>query len=112
MPSFDRGFKSWTERTSLILRQELELAQDDPLDPAKLAEHLDVDLWTPYDVPGLPKDVLNQLLKEDPWGWSAVSIVSDGDSSSFITRGNPRDARPAISPMSWPTSFWITHPAR
>lgn len=80
MPSFDRGFKSWAERTSLTLRQELELAQDDPLDPAKLAEHLDVDLWTPYDVPGLPKDVLNQLLKEDPWGWSAVSIVSDGDS--------------------------------
>lgn len=90
MPSFDRGFKSWAERTALTLRQELELAQDDPLDPAKLARHLDVDLWTPYDVPGLPEDVLNQLLKEDPWGWSAVSIVSDSDSLVIY---NPRKSK-------------------
>ena len=78
MSSFDRGFKSWAEHMSLILRRELGLAQDHPLDPAGLARYLDVDLWTPHDVPGLPKDVLNQLLKQDPWGWSAVSLISDG----------------------------------
>ena len=78
MPSFDRGFKSSAEHMSLTLRRELGLAEADRLDPVGLARHLDVDLWTPYDVPDLPKDVLNQLLKEDPWGWSAASVVSDG----------------------------------
>jgi hypothetical protein len=77
MPSFDRGFKSWAEHTSLVLRRELELAQHDPLEPAELARYLEVDLWTPHDVPGLPRDVLDQLLEQDPWGWSAVSLVSD-----------------------------------
>lgn len=78
MPSFDRGFKSGAEHTSLTLRREMGLDQDDPLDPAELARYLDVDLWTPKDVPGLPKDVLNQLLNQDPWGWSAVSLILDG----------------------------------
>lgn len=90
MPSFDRGFKSWAERTSLTLRQELELAHYDPLDPAALARYLDVDLWTPHDVPDLPKDVFNQLLQRDPWGWSAVSVVS-GDRGLVIY--NPRKSK-------------------
>lgn len=90
MSSFDRGFKSWAEHTSLTLRRELGLAQDDPLDLSELARCLDVDLWTPYDVPGLPKDVLNQLLKQDPWGWSAVSLVSD---SRGLVIYNPRKSK-------------------
>jgi Zn-dependent peptidase ImmA (M78 family) len=44
----------------------------------KLAEYLDVRLWTPYDVPGLPQPVLDQLLRHDPDGWSAVSCSVDG----------------------------------
>src|SRR5712675_136588 len=41
---------------------------------AEIAEdNLDVRLWTPYDVPGLPQPVLDQLLRHDPDGWSAVS---------------------------------------
>lgn len=78
MPAFDRGFKSWAERTSLTLRRDLDLAPHDPLDPTHLARYLEVDLWTPKDIPGLPTEVMVQLLHRDPWGWSAVSLVLDG----------------------------------
>lgn len=40
-----------------------------------LAEYLDVTLCTPHDIPGMPKDTLDQLLERDPWGWSAVTQV-------------------------------------
>jgi Zn-dependent peptidase ImmA (M78 family) len=33
----------------------------------------------PQDVPQVPPDVLDQLLRHDPSGWSAVSIVLQGD---------------------------------
>jgi len=78
MTTFDRGFKSRAELTSLTVRRELDLAPADPLDPKKLANFLDVKLWTPDDVPGLPKDVRDQLLNKDPGGWSAVSMLIDG----------------------------------
>jgi Zn-dependent peptidase ImmA (M78 family) len=39
-----------------------------------------VRLCTPIDIPGLPQDVLDQLLKHDPSGWSAVSIYQCGRS--------------------------------
>jgi Zn-dependent peptidase ImmA (M78 family) len=78
MASFDRGFKSWAELTSLTIRRELDLAPHDPLDVKELARFLGVDVWTPHQVPGIPKDTLEQLLERDPWGWSAVSLLVDG----------------------------------
>jgi len=54
------------------------LRGDVPLAPARLAEFLDVRLWTPYDVPGLSEAALDQLLVRDPWGWSAISCALDG----------------------------------
>jgi Zn-dependent peptidase ImmA (M78 family) len=72
--NFERGFKTWAERTSASLRQELKLLPHEPLSPAVLAGYLDVTLWTPVEVPGITRDVLDQLLNQDPWGWSAVSV--------------------------------------
>ncbi|HZT34273.1 MAG TPA: hypothetical protein VFA15_00020, partial [Nitrososphaera sp.] len=72
--TLDRGFKAWSERTAQALRRELGLAGDAPLQPDLLASHLGIILWTPHDVPGLPEDAFNQLMHEDPWGWSAVSL--------------------------------------
>lgn len=85
--TFDRGFKAWAERTSLAIRRELRLASDAPLQPSILASHLGITLWTPHDVPGLPEEILNQLIDEDPWGWSAVSLQVDGKG---IVIYNPR----------------------
>lgn len=87
---FERGFKSWAERVSGALRKDLGLQQDSPLEPVRLAEYLDVRLCTPGDVPGLPKDVLNQLLIIDPSGWSAVSIFED---SFTLVIYNPRHSK-------------------
>lgn len=75
MATFDRGFKSWAERTSANIRQELGLAPHDGLDVFKLAELLDVTVLTPTDIPGLSVDVLDQLGRKDPFGWHAVSLV-------------------------------------
>lgn len=91
MPTLDRGFKSWAERTSLTLRQEIGLAIEGRLDPSQLAGFLEVDVRTPYDVPGLPKHVLDQLLHCDPWGWSAVSLLLPNGRSLVIY--NPRKSK-------------------
>jgi Zn-dependent peptidase ImmA (M78 family) len=76
--TLERGFKSWAERTAASLRGDLRLGPHDLLRPSALADYLEVLLWTPYDVPGLPVDVLDQLTRIDPSGWSAVSLVQDG----------------------------------
>jgi Zn-dependent peptidase ImmA (M78 family) len=81
--NFERGFKSWAERTSQNFRRDFGLHAHSPLEPAILATHLDVRLCTPNDIPGLPQEVLNQLLKCDPSGWSAVSIYQ-GDRGLVI----------------------------
>lgn len=74
MNTLERGFKSWAERTSLAFRKELGVPVDARLTPEQIAEYLGVELWTPNQVPGMTKELLNQLLKIDPWGWSAAGV--------------------------------------
>lgn len=88
MPTFDRGFKSWAERTAANIRHELALSPFERLDPFALATLLDVEICTPRDIPGLPKEVLDQLIVEDPWGWSAVSFQKPEGKTIIIY--NPR----------------------
>lgn len=75
--TFDRGFKAWCERTAVGIRRSLDLEPWDPLDAATLAEHLGIELLTPRDVAGLTAEELDQLLKHDRWGWSAVTVATD-----------------------------------
>jgi hypothetical protein len=77
MPTLERGFKSWCERSALATRTELSIEPHAPLAARKLAEHLGVSLLTPKDIPGLPNDILHQLTLKDPQGWSAVSFAVD-----------------------------------
>jgi Zn-dependent peptidase ImmA (M78 family) len=76
--TLDRGFKAWAERTATSIRTELGLSKTAPLEPGRLAEHLDVVLWTCADVPGITPDILQQLAVKDPWGWSAVTVAVEG----------------------------------
>ena len=87
MQTFERGFKSWAERISLSLRRDLGLSSHDALVPAHFADFLDVHLKTPNDIPGLPTEVLHQLLTSDPGGWSAVSVFVEG---AAVVIYNPR----------------------
>lgn len=91
MATFDRGFKSWAERTSANIRRELDLSPYDRLDVFKLAEFLEVTACTPRDFPGLPSDVLHQLLDHDPWGWSAACLTRHDGTMLLIY--NPRKSR-------------------
>ena len=87
MSPLPRGFKTWTERISAGIRRELGVPRTGALPPGRLAEHLNVRLWTPRDVPGLPPEILSQLLDRDPTGWSAVTQEIDGD---IVVIYNPR----------------------
>lgn len=87
MKTLERGFKAWAERMSVSVRQELDISIDQPLPPIRLAEYLDVELWTPRDVPGITKDVLDDLLKHDPFGWHAIGLQVDNQA---IVIYNPR----------------------
>jgi len=90
MNTLERGFKSWAERTSMAFRRELGVSVDAALSPAQVAEYLGVDVWTPSQVPGITSVLLDQLLKVDPWGWSAAGIHIDGRG---IVIYNPRHSR-------------------
>jgi hypothetical protein len=94
MAQFERGFKSWAERTSLSLRKELGIAPTDPLDVYRLARYLEIQVLTPAEIPGIPQPILNQLLVNDPWGWSATTLVMDGY-SLIIYNPKHSDARRA-----------------
>lgn len=87
---FERGFKTWTERVALSLRNDLGLSPDDALDPRLLAQHLEARLATPYEIAGMSEANLKQLLEIDPWGWSAVSILED---ESPLIIYNPRHSK-------------------
>src|SRR3954468_13730378 len=80
MPSglLDRGFKTWAENVAINIRRDLGLPPHAPLGARDLANHLDVLLLTPQDVPNIPADVVTQLLVNDPNGWSAVRCLTGG----------------------------------
>jgi Zn-dependent peptidase ImmA (M78 family) len=78
MPTLERGFKSWCERSALATRTELSIDAHAPLAARRLAGHLGVTLLTPSDLPGLPTEILHQLTHKDPHGWSAVSFAVEG----------------------------------
>ena len=45
MSLLERGFKTWSEKTSLTFRKDLNLAPDSALDPQVLAVKMGVLVW-------------------------------------------------------------------
>jgi len=87
-----RGFKAWAERASLQYRNELGLSIDEMLSIWSLAEHLDVPIWKPTEIPDLEEQAIEQLLKVDPSSWSAVTLTS-GDNHLVIYNSSHSEAR-------------------
>lgn len=78
---FRRGFKTWCENTAQGFRRDLGLPVVSPLDPRRLAQHLNILVWTPEEVARLGKMAqrhLDQLVKRDSRSWSAVTLVVPG----------------------------------
>ena len=71
---FRRGFKSWCETTSLQVRRNLDIAPADPLPPPRLAESLQVPIWTPADLQSLAPDVMKRLTTIHAGAWSALTL--------------------------------------
>ena len=88
--SLPRGFKAWCENVALQIRRELGLAQTARLDPRQLASHLDIEVRTPYDIPGLDQSCIRRLVTEDSGSWSAVTL-SSGEKDLVLV--NPSHSR-------------------
>ena len=86
MAAFKRGFKTWCEKIASEVRSDVGLEPADPLDPRQLAEHLNVAIWSPWDVDGLEKRYLTILLEVDPDSWSAVTVSIN---STYVIIQNP-----------------------
>jgi Zn-dependent peptidase ImmA (M78 family) len=71
--ALERGYKAWTERAALALRQELKLEAEGALPASLLAKHLGIELITPVQLEGLPAEISKPLVIDHPDGWSAVS---------------------------------------
>ncbi len=85
-----RGFKAWCERTSSEYRQALGLSLAVSLDPLILAEHLNVRVLMPDEVPGVSPKSLIQLKGSDGLAtWSAVTITQGGIRLVILNSGHP-----------------------
>jgi hypothetical protein len=70
-----RGFKSEAENISAQCRRDLGLKEFHPLSSFVLAKHLELEVITPSDLPGLRNESLNELLSGSGTShWSAVTI--------------------------------------
>lgn len=61
-----------------------------PLNPRLLAKSLNVRIWKPSEVPGVPASALRQLTVVDARGWAAVTIVVGGKSLIIV---NDKDSK-------------------
>ncbi len=73
-----RGFKSRCEQTARRWRKRLGVSSEEALPYRRLADELDVVLWTPADVPGLDGETVRQLSVTDAGAWSAITVTLGG----------------------------------
>lgn len=75
---FPRGFRTWCENVSLQYRKEMNLEPVDPIDAWALAKKLNVTVLRAQEVPGIARETLDVLIKEDPESWSAATLCFGG----------------------------------
>ena len=68
------GFKAEAERRAVAIRAELGQPPESPLPVSELTKHMGIRLLTPKDIPGMPPDLLSQLLSRDARSWSAMTL--------------------------------------
>jgi hypothetical protein len=78
MSSLERSLKDWCENEGVRWRRELKLYAYDPLPAQRLAQHLEIPVLNPTEIPGMDTQTLQHLLEEEA-GWSALTVpVSQG----------------------------------
>lgn len=71
-----RGFKAHAEREALRVRQDLKLADHDPLNPRDLARHLGIPVVDAAEL--VDRDVLEELERIQAFAFSAATFDIDG----------------------------------
>lgn len=89
---FRRGFKTWSEQTSLRARQRLKLSASAPLDPLRLAELLGVFVLQPKDLTELGSDIRSRLGNIHSDCWSAIT-VSNASSHLIVLNSSHAQTR-------------------
>lgn len=85
-----RGFKAWCERAAAEYREAVGVPMAAALDPRLLAEHLDVRVVLPEDVPGVAPANLRRLRgMAGRASWSAVTISQGGVRLVILNSGHP-----------------------
>ena len=85
-----RGFKSWCERAAAEYRAALGVPMEAALDPYALAEHLDVRVLMPEDIPRIAPASAKQLRGvAGQANWSAVTIFQGGARLVILNSGHP-----------------------
>lgn len=69
------GFKAWAERVALEKRTILSLQASSPLSARVLADHLNLRVWYPKEIPKISLSVLDSVDRIEPGAWSAATIV-------------------------------------
>lgn len=87
-----RGFKAGCERWAAQYRNELGIGLTEPLCPRALAKHLRVIIWTPEEIPNLPKETLDHLTSTDNGSWSAATLCH-GNINLIILNSSHSPAR-------------------
>jgi Zn-dependent peptidase ImmA (M78 family) len=73
-----RGFKTWCERQATGLRKEIGLQEHESLPAEMLADHLEIELVSPFELTSLSEKSLKRLVELDPGSWSASTISANG----------------------------------
>lgn len=105
---FAKGFKKICEDKSVKLREELGFSSSAPLDPFALAEKLKINVLTPDQIEGISQQDLDVLLREDPDGWSAVTVCLAGKYLVILNSAHT-GGRPASNLMHELSHILIGH---
>lgn len=85
-----RGFKAWCERAAAEYREALGVPIAAALDPRALADHLNVRVVLPEQVPGVAPASLKRLRGMAGRAcWSAMTISQGGSRLVILNSGHP-----------------------
>lgn len=90
---FKRGFKKWSDDKTVELRKQLGLSAISPLCAFELCKHLNIPVFEPSQINGMPEEKLDILLNSGKDHWSAASIPLDDEKYLIIHNPKHSDER-------------------
>lgn len=101
--------KNWAERKAQPLRQRMNLAASDILNPYELMDDMGLALLPFEDIKNLSPKCVERLLKGDPRGWSALAIEHPSEGPAVVFNPTHSDERLYASLMEEVSHFQLKH---